>query len=269
MSEKRGWAVVTGASSGLGVEFARQLAAKGYDLVLVARRRDRLDEVAAGAKKAHGVDTLVLDRDLQIPGAGAALDAELAERSIVPAVLVNNAGFGLHGDATDIPVERTLGMVQLNVTTLTELTLRIGKRMVARGGGGILNVSSIGAYQPTPYFSAYAATKAYVLSFSMALAQEFGPRGVTVLAHCPGPTTTEFMEVADVKGGFPSFLFMTAERCVRIGLRALESGRSVVVTGWLNVIQSMLSRLTPLRLITWITGIIMRPPAPKALPPGR
>jgi short-subunit dehydrogenase len=142
--------------------------------------------------------------------------------------------------------------------------------MAARGSGAILNVSSTASFQPNPYFAVYGATKAFVTSFSMALAYELRPRGVRVLAHCPGPTRTEFNDVADMRAGAGDWLYMTAERCVAIGLRALERRRWLVVTGFLNWIASIFSRRSPMRLATLITARFMRPVRPpKALPTGR
>src|SRR5258706_15422839 len=187
----KGWALVTGASSGLGVEFARQLAARGHGVILVARRRDRLEEVAAELRAKYRVDALVFERDLGVAGAATHLVAELDSRGITPEVLINNAGFGIHGTAIDVPIERATAMIQLNITALTELTIAVGAKMAMRGTGGILNVSSIGAFQATPTFAVYAAAKAYVASFSQAIARELAPRGVRVTALCPGPTRPE------------------------------------------------------------------------------
>jgi short-subunit dehydrogenase len=262
MSTKSGWAVVTGASSGLGVEFARQLAMRGHDVVLCARRRDRMEKLAADLERDFHVKTHVVESDLASPGAAAALLRALEERSIDPEVLINNAGVGFHGLAIDLPLENTMAMVQLNVMALTELTIAIAKKMAARGSGRICNVSSTASFQPNPYFAAYGATKAYVTSFSIALARELAPRGVRVLAHCPGPTRTEFNEAGGVHVGASDSLYMSAERCVRIALRALDGGRWVIVTGFMNFIGAFFSRRLPLWLITRITGRIMRPTKP-------
>ena len=258
----KGWAVVTGASAGLGVEFARQLSTRGYDVVLTARRRDRLEQLAKELEAARGVKTMVIECDLSAPGASDVILRALDERGIVPEVLVNNAGIAAHGPAIDFPVERATAMIDLNVTSLTELSLAIGAKMAARGSGGIVNVSSTASFQPMPHFAVYAATKAFVTSFSMALARELAPSGVRVVAHCPGPTKTEFNDANDVRADAGEWMYMSAERCVALGLGALFRGRSLVVTGLFNRIGAFFARRTPLWLVTRITGLIMRPSRP-------
>jgi len=262
----RGWAVVTGASAGLGAEFVRQLAARGYDVVLVARRRERLEALARDVEERHSVKTEIVEADLAAPGAAAALVNKLDELGVAVDVLVNNAGVGLYGLAIEQSIEKSTAMIELNVVALTELSLAVARKMAARGAGGILNVSSTASFQPDPYFAVYGATKAYVTSFSCALASEVKARGVRVVAHCPGPTKTEFNDVADVRADASELLYMSAERCVAIGLRALERGSWVVVTGWINAIAAFFSRRSPLRIATIVAGYLMRPvlPAKKA-----
>jgi short-subunit dehydrogenase len=255
----RGWALVTGASSGLGVEFARQLAARGHDVILTARRRDRLESVAWELAKKYGVQTLVIEADLGAVGAAKRFVQDLDARGIVPEVLVNNAGFGVHGNAIDVALERAEAMIQLNITSLTELTIALGAKMAVRGSGGILNVSSIGAFQATPTFAVYSATKSYVASFSQAIARELAPRGVRVTVLCPGPTQTEFFDASDMKADVPSFLIMSAERCVSIGLRALDRGRGITISGLLNAITAWSARVAPLWLAVRAAGWVMRP----------
>lgn len=262
MSESKrskGWALVTGASSGLGAELARQLAARGYDVALTARRRDRLESLASEVSEQRGVGTFVVAADLGAPGAVGEVVSALDARGIAPSLLVNNAGFGVHGLAVEESLARQLSMIDLNVRALTELSLVFGARMAARGSGAILNVGSTGSFQPAPYVAAYAATKAYVLSFSTALSWELGPRGVRVLTVCPGPTRTEFFEAGNVRVEVSSLLYMSAERCARIALRALDSGRRVVVAGWLNTLAAWLARALPFWLILPIGARVMRP----------
>lgn len=263
---KHGWALVTGASAGLGVEFARQLAKRGHDIVLVARRRQRLEELAAELEKNTKVKTLVLESDLGVAGASAALLAELTKRDILPEILVNNAGVGAHGPAIDFPLEKAAAMIQLNITSLTELSIALGGKMAARGRGAIVNVASIGAFQPTPFFGTYAATKAYVESFSGALTHELAPRGVRVLCHCPGPTRTEFNDAGGVTVEGGDFFYMTAEQCVRIALHAMDRGKRLVVTGFLNNIAAWLGRTMPRALVIFVGAKIMKPPATSELP---
>jgi short-subunit dehydrogenase len=259
---KKGWAVVTGASAGLGAEFVRQLAKRGHDIVLVARRRERLEALAREVEKSDAVKTEIVEADLAAPGATAALVKKLDDLGVVVEVLVNNAGVGLYGFAIDQSIEKSTAMIELNVVALTELSLAFARKMAERGSGGILNVSSTASFQPDPYFAVYGATKAYVTSFSVALACEVKSRGVRVLAHCPGPTRTEFNDVADVRADASALLYMSPERCVAIGLRALERGKWVVVTGWINAIAAFFSRRSPLRLAAPVAGYLMRPVLP-------
>lgn len=261
-----GWALVTGASSGLGAELARQLAARSHDLVLTARRRERLEALAAELRGRHGIDVLVIPCDLGAPGGPGEILATLEGKGIVPTILVNNAGFGVHGLAVEQSLPRQLEMIDLNVRSLTELALAFGARMAARGSGAIINVASTGAFQPAPYVAAYAATKAYVLSFSQALAWELAPRGVRVLALCPGATKTEFFEAGQVHIGVSDLFYMSAERCVRIALRALDGGRRVVVAGWMNAIAAWLARVMPQWLVVPVSARMMRPVARPSLP---
>lgn len=266
-TSKHGWALVTGASAGLGVEFARQLAARGHDLVLVARRREPMEALAASLREERGVRVEVLELDLGARTAGQALEAALAQKQIELELLVNNAGFGAHGAVLELSIERSLEMVDLNIASLTDLALRFGKKMVARGRGAIVNVASIGGFQPTPHFAVYGATKAYVVSFSASLSAELSGTGVRVLCCCPGPTRTEFNVAGGVTAYSPPFLEMTAERCVRITLRALDRGRWVIVTGWINALIVYLSRRAPLWLSTRVSGFSLRParaPSPRA-----
>jgi short-subunit dehydrogenase len=265
---KRGWAVVTGASAGLGSEFARQLAARGHDIVLTARRRDRLEALAKELHAAHGVETKVIEADLGADSGAQHVLSALAEASIVPEVLVNNAGFGVHGAAIDQPHDRQLEMIRLNVGALTELTLAVGKQMAARGSGSILNIASTGGFQPSPWFAAYAATKAYVVSFSQAIAYELAPRGVHVMVHCPGPTKTEFFQAGGVHVDVADALFMSAERCVAIAIRGMERRKRVVISGALNWLSAWLGRVSPQWMVVRVAAMLMRPhaalPAPKS-----
>jgi hypothetical protein len=266
---KNGWALVTGASAGLGAEFARQLAAGGHDVVVTARRRDRLEALATEIRGKHGVEVLVVECDLGAPAGPGAVMAALEEKGILPAVLVNNAGFGVHGLAIEQPVARQLEMIDLNVRALTELSVALGAKMAARGSGSIVNVASTAAFQPCPHVAAYGATKAYVLSFSQALAWELAPRGVRVLAHCPGATKTEFFEKAQMSINVSDALYMSAERCVRLGLGALERGRRVVVTGLINALGAWFSRVSPQWIVVPVSAWMMRPAGRPALPEAK
>ena len=227
-----------------------------------------MEALATDLRGKHGIETLVVECDLGVHDGPARLLAALDEKAIVPALLVNNAGFGVHGFAIDQPVVRQLEMIDLNVRALTELAIVLGAKMAARGSGAIINVGSTGSFQPAPYFAAYAATKAYVLSFSQALAWELAPRGVRVLAHCPGPTKTEFFDAGEVHVQVSDGLYMTAERCVRIALGAVDRGRRVIVTGWLNALAAWFARVMPQWLVMPVSARLMRPSARAALPPA-
>ncbi|HEX8214051.1 MAG TPA: SDR family oxidoreductase [Allosphingosinicella sp.] len=232
--------LVTGASAGLGAEFARQCARRGDELVLVARRRDRLDALAAEIGGAH-----VLVADLQAPGAAARLMAEVESLGLSADILINNAGFGLTGMFAKLPLEGQLGMVDLNVRTLTELARLVLPGMIERRRGGILNVASTAAFQPGPGFAVYFATKAYVLSFSEALHQELKGTGISVCALCPGPTRTEFGSVAGVTSKSFDRLSADPPSVVAAGLEGLERNKAVVVPGLTNKISAQSARLIP------------------------
>jgi short-subunit dehydrogenase len=263
-------ALVTGASSGLGVAFARHLAAHGADLVITARREENLRALAAELSARHGVKVDVIALDLAEPTAAKTLfdRTEGAGRAID--VLVNNAGGGIHQNFVDIAWEQTARQIQLNVTSLTETTHRFAKAMLARGRGWVLNVSSIGAYTPSPTYATYSAGKAYVRDFTEALAYELRETPVRVCCLCPGGTLTEFHRAAghELPPIFRS-TFMTAEKCARIGLNALFGWRRNVVAGVTNKIAMWLLRFLPRRMIVWTAAITMgAPSAPGALPSG-
>jgi short-subunit dehydrogenase len=227
-----------------------------------------MESLAVDLHSAYGAETHVIECDLASLDGPSRLLAMLEEKQITPTLLVNNAGFGVHGLAISEPVVRQLEMIDLNVRALTQLSLALGAKMATRGAGAIVNVSSTGAFQPAPYFAAYAATKAYVLSFSQALAWELAPRGVRVLAHCPGPTKTEFFDAGSVHIDVSGALFMSSERCVAIALRALDRGRRVVVTGWLNALGAWLARISPQWLVVSMSAWLMRPVSAPARPPA-
>ena len=260
-------ALVTGASSGIGESSAQQLAARGADLILTARRRDRLDALADRLREAHGVHVEVIDMDLGEPDAAEQLFQKTEGAGRRVDVLVNNAGFGIHESFTDIAWERTQSQLQLNILSLTQLTHRFVRAMLARDRGWVLNVASIGAYMPVPSYAAYAASKAYVRNFSEALAHELRRTSVRVTCLCPGATATEFMAVAghDVPAGL-RFALMSPDRCARIGLRALFAGRRNVVAGWSNGIAMWFMRFLPRWAIVRIAALAMSAPPPLERP---
>lgn len=232
-------ALVTGASSGIGAEFACQLAAKKTDLILVARSQEKLEALATKLEQQYGIKTEVLVQDLSEASAGQKIFAAVQEKGLVVDLLINNAGFGDYGVFSDRDLSKQLTMIQLNILVLTELTGLFLPGMQARNQGGIINISSIAGFQPLPYMSVYAATKAFVLNFTEALWAENKDRGVNILALCPGPTESEFFKVADFPDDFATkqskTMTMTpAAEVVRESLTALEKGQSTLVTGGLT-----------------------------------
>lgn len=239
-------ALITGASSGLGIEFAELLAEQRVNLVLAARRREPMEELATRMRERFGIVVHVEPLDLAQIGAAAELKARLAEKGLQVDMLVNNAGYGLHGDFLETPIERTVDMINLNITTLTELTYVFGKDMADRGSGEILLVASLLAFQPVPTYAAYAATKAYVLSFGEALHDELRWRGVTVTSLCPGHTETGFDAVADAHvSPILRALTMRPRPVAEAGLRALSQRKASTIAGVLNNIVAFTNRLTP------------------------
>ena len=245
-----GVALITGASAGLGAEFARQLAKRGQRLVLAARRKERLDAIAAEVGNARAVEA-----DLGKPGAAADLLANVAAEGESVELLVNNAGFGLTGRFAELDASRQREMIDLNVGALTDLCRLVAPQMIERRSGGILNVASTAAFQAGPGMAVYFATKAYVLSFSEALHEELKPHGIKVSCLCPGPTRTEFGAVAGFgeEGAFDR-LAMDAGPVVEAGLKGLERNRAVVVTGMLNKVGAASTRFVPRPLLRRIAG---------------
>ena len=245
-------ALITGASAGLGAEFARQLSKRGHRLVLAARRKDGLEALAAEIGNARAVES-----DLARPGAAAALLANVAAAGEQVDLLVNNAGFGLHGRFATADPKRLREMIDLNCGALTELCRAILPEMIERRSGAILNVASTAAFQPGPGMGVYFATKAYVLSLTEALHEEARKFGVKVSALCPGPTRTEFGDVAGFKagGGFDR-LSMDAGAVVRQGLDGLERNRAIVITGTINRIGAFSTRLAPRALVRKAAGAL-------------
>ncbi|MCM3878041.1 MAG: SDR family oxidoreductase [Thermoanaerobaculia bacterium] len=241
-----GLAVVTGASSGIGASFARLLAESGRDLFLVARRGDALARLAEELSKANGVDASFLAADLGTPEGREAVFASTEGSGRAVSILVNDAGYGLNGPEAELPLERVLGMLQLNVVATAELTHRFLVAMRARRAGGILNVASTSAFYPTPYFAAYGASKAFILSFSQALHEEAKKDGVTVTCLCPGYTKTSFYSVAGMRGAEATpFPEMTPEAVAKIGLDALAKRKACVVTHPLDRAWIASGRLVP------------------------
>ena len=261
-------ALVTGASSGLGVSFARALAASGADLVITARRGAKLDSLATELREKHGVqvDTIVLD--LSEPGSPERLFAKTEGEGRVIDVLINNAGGGIHRNFADIPWEQTARQIQLNVVSLTELTHRFVRVMLERERGHVLNVASVGAYTPTPTYATYSAGKAFVRDFTEAIAYELRHTAVRVCCLCPGVTTTEFHLAAGHElSPMVKVTTMSADRCASIGLSALFGGRRNIVSGLANKLTMQLLRLMPRRWMVWLTALTMGNPREAAETP--
>ena len=245
-------ALVTGASAGLGVEFARQLSRRGYGLVLVARRKDRLDELASELGNARPVAI-----DLSKSTAADNLMADLKDNGEDVDLLVNNAGFGLIGDFAELDSRRERQMIDLNVGTLSDLCRAVAPSMIERGTGGIINVASIAAFQPGPKMAVYFATKAFVLSLTEALHEELRPHGVKVSCLCPGPTRTEFGDVAGFAGNATfDRIAMNARDVVAIGLKGLDANHAVVIPGWMNKVTAASTRFAPRSVVRKVAGAI-------------
>ena len=262
------WALVTGASSGIGAEFARRLAARGMHLVLTARRRELMEELADELHTRHGTRVEIIPGDLSRPGQVQALLDQINARHIAPELLVNNAGFGIVADAADVDVERVLELIRLNMGALTELTYRVLPGMLQRGHGAVINLSSLAGFQPVAYMAAYAASKAYVLHFSEALWAEVRDRGVTVTAVCPGVTRTSFFDVAGAPGWLRKYRAHSPEQVVRAALKALEKRRPYVVPGWRNHLLSLRARFASRRFAVTESMKYFRPKKKAETPTG-
>lgn len=265
---RRGTVLVTGASSGIGADLARAFARSGRDLALVARSRERLEELARELVAAHGVHVRVVVSDLASPGAAGAIEAELRSDGLEVDTLVNNAGFGLRGSFVELDPGGQRDMIQVNVGALTELCRVFAQDMVRRGTGEILNVAGLAGVMPGPGMAVYCATKAYVLSFTQALASELRGTGVTVTCLSPGPTETRFGDTA----GFAALrLFrvsapMSSGRVAAAGLSALERGADLEVPGWRNRLLAASVRLVSTRTAAAIARHMLESPASKADP---
>jgi short-subunit dehydrogenase len=252
-------ALITGASSGFGSEFARLFAGDGHDVVLVARRRERLEALARELEAKHGVRAHVIPLDLAGPDAVSALTGALAERGLTIEFLVNNAGFGSAGAFSELAPARASEMIQLNVAALVGLTRALLPGLLARKRGRILNIGSSAGFQPGPYMAVYYASKAFVNSFTEALGYELRGTGVTATVSCPGASETEFAEHA---GNGKSWLFRLgaapAARVARQAYRAMHAGRPMIIHGALNWLLVQAVRLSPRALVRAIAGALNR-----------
>ncbi|MBX9768756.1 MAG: SDR family oxidoreductase [Bdellovibrionales bacterium] len=254
--------LITGASAGLGVDFAELFAKDGYSLILVARRREQLQAVANRLLKAHPKIRIdVIDFDLSIGGAGLALFQKVKSMNIHVDYLINNAGFGSNGEFRNLPLQKELQMIDLNIRTLVELTHAFLPAMISRKSGGVLNVASTAAFQPGPYMATYCATKAFVVSFSEALHEELKNTGVVSCALAPGATATEFAKVAgnDNSRLFKSGNVANSMDVAKVGYDALFAGKALAVSGLLNKILAFSVRLTPRFVVRKIAAFLAEP----------
>ncbi len=259
MASPRLTCLITGASSGIGADLATLAAADDFDLVLVARRVTALRTIAAECERKHGVKVTTIPADLGDVTAPRVLAAELRARNISVHTLINNAGVGANGTVAALPLETQLNIIRVNITALTELTRRLVPMMIERGSGAVLNVASTAAFLPGPHMAVYYASKAYVLSFTEALGEELRGTGVQVSVLCPGPTATEFAEVA---GMSKSKLFrqrgitMSSREVARIGWQGLLAGDRVVIAGLKNNLLVQSLRTAPRALAVRISALL-------------
>jgi len=253
--------LITGASGGIGYELAKLFARDGHDLVLVARDGAKLQQVARELKGAHRIHCIVFEGDLSVPGSPDALFQEIQKASADVGILVNNAGFGSLGPFHKLPLDDQLQMIQLNVTSLAHLTHLFLPQMIARRRGRIVNIASIAAYQPGPFMAVYYATKAFVVSFSEAIANELHGTGVRVTAICPGPTTTNFGKRAGAEGSslFRKEMTMDAATVARVGYEGMKKNKTVVVIGWKNKVLAAAGRVAPRSLTANVARTLNEP----------
>ena len=252
-------ALVTGASAGIGREFARQLSARRHDVVLVARDGGRLEQLAHDLERAYGTAPEALAADLLTGDGLAAVEARIADPDRPVDIVVNNAGFTTFGQFSEIDVDREEQEIRLNVLALVRLTHAALAAMEPRGAGAVVNVSSLAAYQPSPNSATYSATKAFVNSFTQAVHEEARARGVRVLLVCPGYTHTEFHDRAGLgPPGVPEFVWQSPEQVVTAALRDLDRGRAVSIPGALNRTLAALSSVTPAGITRRAAGLVVK-----------
>lgn len=254
-------ALITGASGGIGEEFCKLLAAEGFGLVIVARSEDQLNRVAGVLSTKHQARVIPISLDLSVREACDALAAELDDRGIVPDVVINNAGFGLHGHTAELPVHEQVAMVDLNIRAATYLSLRYLPSMLRRKRGGIINVSSIAAYMPAPYMPVYHASKSYLLSFTLGLASEYRGTGVTISALCPGYVPTGFQARANMEGlrMLKTAPKLSAEEVARLGWEGFKRGERIIIPGLINRVMAYISHILPYQLPTGALRVLGKP----------
>lgn len=267
------YTLVTGASGGIGEAFARRLAQEGRSLILVARTARRLAALADELTNAHGVRAVALPADLADRTEPARIFAETEGRGLHVDLLINNAGFGTTGEFARLPLATEIEMLQVNVLALVELTHRFLAPMLARRSGAIINVASTAGFQPVPYLTTYAASKAFVVNFSQAVAEEVGGQGITVLALCPGTTRTAFFDRAGIDISSVAWRMHAPEAVVETALHALRRQKTLTISGWLNRIMVQSQRFAPRSLVVRAAAAALRTrlgsKAPNSSPPRR
>ena len=249
--------LITGASSGIGEAFARKLAARGNNLLLVARTEEKLIALCNDLGRSANIRAQFVAMDISEDGAAERLFEEAMKRDLQIDFLINNAGFGSMGDFAKLDLDRELGMIDLNVRALVELTYRFLQPMRDRKSGAIVNVASTAGFQPVPFMATYAATKAFVLSFSEALWEENRSQGIQVMALCPGVTETGFFAASRMQRP-PARMVQTPEEVVDAALRALKRGKSSVISGWANFLMVETERAVPRTLVLRAAGAVLR-----------
>lgn len=257
------WALITGASSGIGKEFAQFLSARGMHLILTARREDLLKELADDLDKRHGTKTLVIAGDLSDREFPQKLLEEVKSNELEVELLINNAGFSVVNDIPNTNADEVLNMIDLNIRALTEMTYRVLPEMMERGHGAIINVASVAGFQPVAYMSGYAASKAFVLHLTEALWAEAKEAGVTMTALCPGTTRTSFFDVAGVPNWLKKHSSQTTEQVVLAAIKGMEKKRQYWVSGWKNYLLSLLVRIAPRRKVVLESMKYFRPTSKK------
>jgi short-subunit dehydrogenase len=254
-------ALITGASAGIGAAIADELASRGHGVTVVARREDRLRELAEELSASHGVRAEVIGGDLEDPAERDRVAGEIGELGLDVEILVNNAGFGENGDLTRVDRDRLVSMVKINCEALLDLQARYLREMLDRGRGAVINIASTAAFQPIPGMATYAATKSFVLSLSEAVHEELRGTGVTVTAVCPGPVRTEFTQVAGIEEAeqhTPDFVWMSAEDLARAAVDAADKGKRATVPGLLNRAGALTGQHSPRKLALPIVRRVWR-----------
>lgn len=254
------YALITGASGGIGLEFAHILAKDGFDLILVARTLEKLEDLSIIISKEYMRKAVVIQSDLSKPGSALALFNQLAEEEYAVEVVINNAGFGDNGYFYETDFSRDIQMINLNITSLYELNKLFVKEMIKKRRGQILNLASVASFMPGPYMALYYATKAFVFNFSVAIAKELEGSGVTVTALCPGPTRSEFFNNANASDKRVSSMFIMPEAkdVASYGYKCMKKGKKFAVHGRSNKILVFVTRFLPLSFITSIVGMIQK-----------